>query len=126
MPHILIVDDDSATRRMLRRTLERAGHTVSESEDGNSALRALQSAAADVVITDVIMPGMEGIETIQTLRKRYPTVKIIAMSGGGHIGPDDYLSVAEAFGAARIFKKPFDTDDLLAAIEEVLGRAQKS
>ena len=124
MAHILVVDDDEPFRHMLRRTLERVGHAITEAVDGGAALRILGAAAdtpVDLVITDLIMPGMEGIETIRALRSGYPRVQVIAMSGGGRMRPEGYLEVARAFGAARILIKPFDNAELFTAINAALG-----
>jgi CheY-like chemotaxis protein len=120
MATILLIDDDEAFRSMLRRALQRRGYDVIEAAEGGAALRALSDATVDLVITDIIMPDMEGIETIQALRRTYPNLKIIAMSGGGRMQPDGYLEVAKAFGAFRVFSKPFDNEQLFAAIEEAL------
>lgn len=122
MATILLVDDDEAFRSMLRRTLERAGYVVTEAADGRAALRALSGGATvDLVITDIIMPDMEGIETIRTLRRTHPELKVIAMSGGGRMQPHDYLEVAKAFGAVRVLEKPFENEDLFAAIRVAIG-----
>jgi CheY-like chemotaxis protein len=120
MAHILVIDDDGAFRSMLRRTLQRLGHEVSEAADGSAALRTLREATVDLVMTDIIMPGMEGIETIRALQRDHPQLNVIAMSGGGRIKAEGYLEVAKAFGAVRVLRKPFDREELLAAIEEAL------
>jgi len=120
MATILLVDDDEAVRSMLRRALQRRGYDVIEAAEGGAALRALSSATVDLVITDILMPGMEGIETIQALRRTYPNLKIIAMSGGGRMKPEGYIEVAKAFGAFRVFTKPFDNEELIAAIEDAI------
>lgn len=121
MAQILLIDDDDAFRTMLRRTLERAGHTVIEAEEGQAALRLLSSPAVDLVVTDIIMPGMEGLQTIQELRRTHPRVKVIAISGGGRMEPDGYLKVARAFGAVCALSKPFTNQELFQAIDEALG-----
>ena len=120
MARILVIDDDDAFRRMLRRTLERAGHSVTEAGDGAQGLKVLRDIAVDLVITDLIMPEMEGIETIRALRHDYPELGIIAMSGGGRMTPDGYLAAAKGFGAARVLAKPFENEELFAAIEAAL------
>jgi len=120
MATILVVDDDDGFRSMLRRTLQRAGHTVLEAADGSAALRALRDVTPELVITDIIMPGMEGIETIRAMRRSHPRLAIIAMSGGGRMKPNGYLEMAQAFGASRILSKPFDNDQLFAAVTEAL------
>ncbi len=120
MATILLVEDDEAFRTMLRRALQRRGHSVIEAAEGGAALRTLESATVDLVITDIVMPDMEGIETIRALRRSHPDLQIIAMSGGGRVHPASYLDTAATFGAARVFSKPFDNEDLFAAIDELL------
>ncbi len=120
MAHILLVDDDEACRKVLRRTLQRAGYIVTEAMNGAVALRLLRDASVDLVVTDIIMPEMEGIETIQTLRRTHPQLKIIAMSGGGRIEAEGYLASAKAFGAVDVLRKPFEAAELFAAIEGAL------
>ena len=83
MSHILIIDDDILICQLLRRILEQLGHRVTDAQDGRKGLNAFQADPADLVITDLIMPGMEGIETIMEMKRRFPGTKIIAMSGGG-------------------------------------------
>jgi len=75
----------------------------------------------DLVITDIIMPEKEGLEIITEFRREYPSVKLIAISGGGRIGPANYLKMAKLLGAERTFAKPVDTSQLLSAIEELLA-----
>ncbi len=120
MARILVIDDDEAFRTMLRRTLERAGHEVTEAAEGAAALTALSEQTIDLVITDIIMPGMEGLETIRALRRSMPELKIIAMSGGGRMKPEGYLEAAHAFGAVHVLTKPFENKDLFAAIKRAL------
>src|SRR5689334_3792337 len=98
MSRILLVDDDESFRKMLRLTLAKLGYQVVEAADGREALQRQQTEPAAVMITDLIMPDMEGIETIQEFRSRYPAVKIIAMSGGGRVSATDFLKVAGVFG----------------------------
>ena len=120
--HILLVDDDEAVRSVLRRGLVRAGYEVREAGDGRAALKLLASAPADLVITDLVMPEMEGIEFILALRKTHPKLPVIAMSGGGRaVGPDNYLKIARACGAMKILAKPFETEQLLTAMQELIG-----
>ena len=80
-----------------------------------------RSDPADVVITDIVMPEKEGLETIQELRRDFPGAKIIAMSGGGRIGPKGYLKLAEKLGASRAFAKPFDRMEMVSAVDELLA-----
>ena len=119
--HILIVDDDEAVRSVIRRSLERAGYGVREAREGGAALKLLASAPADLVITDLVMPDMEGIALILSLRKSHPKLPVIAMSGGGRMRPEGYLDIARNCGAARILAKPFDVEDLIAMVQQLLG-----
>jgi DNA-binding NtrC family response regulator len=121
MTHILVIDDDVMICNVLRRTLERSGYTVTEAYDGQKGLAAHKAAPADLVITDMIMPGMEGVETIMQFRRHSPTMKIIAMSGGGMGRGTDYLAIAQKFGAHRIIAKPFTMQAITTAVSEVLG-----
>lgn len=121
MAHILIIDDDELICELLRRTLESAGYRVTEASEGRKGLAAHQATPADLVITDLVMPGMEGIEAIMEFRRRAPKLKIIAMSGGGVGSGGDYLRMASKFGATRTLFKPFMPKDLLSMVAEVLG-----
>lgn len=121
MFRILLADDDHQVRNMLKLTLERAGHEVVEAEDGAQAVRKYKPSAIDLVITDIVMPEKEGIETIMELRSIDPLVKIIAISGGGRINPDDYLNWARRFGVKHTFTKPVNREQMLEAINELMG-----
>jgi CheY-like chemotaxis protein len=121
MPRILVVDDEEQIRRILRLTLERAGHEVDTAADGNEAVAKFDPERHDLVITDIVMPEKEGIETIQELRQVSAGVKIIAISGGGRISPEEYLDWARRFGVHRTFTKPIDRDDLLRTVAELTG-----
>ncbi len=94
MRNILIIDDDEQMRNLLCRAMEYAGFEVEAAADGRKGLRLFEENAYDLVITDLIMPEQEGMETITFLRKKYPDIKIIAISGGGRIGPETYLPAA--------------------------------
>ena len=120
MARILIADDDPGIRALCRRVLERAGYDTEEAADGRAAVESQRQHPADVVLMDILMPTQEGLETIIELRREFPDVKIIAMSGGGLVGPDSYLRVAERLGADRVFEKPFNNDELLAAVDQLL------
>ena len=122
MPRILLVDDDESFRPMLHETLERLGYEVVVAVNGNEALDRYRERPADLVLTDVIMPEKEGLETIREIRREWPDAKIIAMSGGGRTTPENYLKMAQNMGAAKVLTKPFSNRDLLDAIEGVLGR----
>jgi len=120
---ILIVDDDSEIREMLRQFLEKQKHEVRVASDGKEALRLQSEHPAELMITDIVMPEKEGLETIMECRRLSPGIKIIAISGGGKIGAKDYLSVARAFGAQKTLLKPFGLKELSDALQELLGTA---
>jgi DNA-binding response OmpR family regulator len=117
--HILVVDDEAAVRSYLRAVLEEGGYVVSEAADGKEALRLALAEPPGLVITDLVMPEQEGIETIQVLRRRVPHVGIIAISGafGGQ-----FLATAKILGADIILDKPIGAEVLLAKVAEVLTR----
>ena len=117
---ILVVDDDDQLREMLRKMLEKAGYEVIEAADGKEALNLQEKSPSDLMITDIIMPEKEGIDTIMDFRMNYPQVRIIAMSGGGRIGPTEYLDMAEKLGADKTFAKPFSSKAMLATIKDLL------
>ncbi len=117
---ILVIDDDENIRRLLRTILELEGYQVIEASDGGMGLREFAKNPADLVITDLIMPGKEGIETIRELRQKSPDVRIIAISGGGRIGPESYLKMAEGVGALHTMKKPFELVELVEAVARVI------
>ena len=120
MVHILIIDDDATVRTMLKAMLEREGYVVKEASNGVEGQRIYRQSPAQLIITDILMPEKEGIETIMELRREFPEVKIIAISGGGFIGSEEYLEIAKTAGALRALPKPFSREDLLKAIQEIL------
>jgi DNA-binding NtrC family response regulator len=122
MARILLVDDDQAFLSVQEEFLRREGHEVVTAGNGRQALRLVQERDFDLVITDIIMPDQEGIETIVTLRRTRPALKVIAMSGGGRLNSDDYLEMARRFGA-RTLAKPFTRRDLLDAVASSLDAA---
>jgi CheY-like chemotaxis protein len=121
MARILLIDDDEPFRNVLKVSLEQMGHDISEARDGREGVSLYTDGAFDVVITDLIMPDKEGIETIMDLRKLNPAVKIIAMSGGGRVTSVDYLQIARQVGAKRILAKPFLYEDIKGAIEQLMA-----
>jgi CheY-like chemotaxis protein len=116
MARILLIDDDAPFRGMLSQVLEREGHFVVEAEHGREGLERYRESPFDLVITDLLMPEEEGLATIRTLRRVCPTVKIIAMSGGGMTGQLDFLPVAKRLGAHHTLWKPFPRQELLDAV----------
>ena len=123
MGRIMVVEDDPSVRELLREILKRAGHDVIAAGNGKEAIALYKKSPADLIITNILMPEKEGLETIQELRRENPDIKIIAISGGGQIGPADYLEIARRFGAMRTFSKPFDRKELLKAVDELLEEA---
>ena len=120
MARILIIDDESQIRSMLRLMLERAGYEIAEAPDGIDGIRQYRENPADLIITDLIMPNKDGIGMIIELKKEFPEVKIIAMSGGGVNRPEGYLDGAKKLGATRTLTKPIDRDEMLSAVIETL------
>jgi|RhiMethySRZTD1v2_1073278.scaffolds.fasta_scaffold1150316_1 CheY-like chemotaxis protein len=120
MAHLLVIDDDAAVRQTMRRMLLDAGHSVVEADNGATGIAQVTQGAIDVVLTDIIMPGTEGVETIQQIRRLRPNMKIIAMSGS--YSSDAYLSAAAKLGAQAILKKPFRTAELRDTINQVLAQ----
>jgi CheY-like chemotaxis protein len=121
MAKILVIDDDAIVRETIAQVLEARGHRVLSAEDGRRGVAAFRAQQPDLVITDIIMPEQEGIETITEIRGLAPTVKIIAISGGGRIGNADFLKIARHIGAADVIAKPFDPDDLVRRVDRCLG-----
>lgn len=121
MSRILVVDDDEQIRNMLRITLERAEYEVVEACDGCEAATAYREQQIDLVITDIVMPEKEGIELIMELKGIAPDVRIIAISGGGRINPEDYLKWARRFGVTHTFSKPVNREKLLDAVADLLA-----
>ena len=120
MAKILVIDDEPQVRAMLRQMLEREGFEVMDAPDGKEGIKLYQENPTDLIITDIIMPEKEGLETIRELKKDYPDVKIIAISGGRRIEPGEYLLLAERFGAIKTFAKPVQREELLNAVREFL------
>jgi DNA-binding NarL/FixJ family response regulator len=117
---VLVIDDDEQMRTLLRQVMEWSGYTVTDAENGRKGMQRQREHPADLVITDLIMPEQEGLETISKLKKEYPDIKIVAISGGGRIGPEAYLPAAQELGADLVFSKPFDVKEFVAAVRELL------
>ena len=120
MRHVLVIDDNEDMRDLIQLVLERAGYSVTLAPDGEAGLRAQRARPADVVITDIFMPNQDGLETIAALRRDYPAVKVVAMSGGGSkVKGEGTLLTAREIGAHFILLKPFDNDELLQAVQKL-------
>jgi DNA-binding response OmpR family regulator len=115
---ILIIDDDDSFRKMLRQMLEAHGFEVMEASDGEAGIRRQAACPADLIISDIVMPKKDGIETILTIKEQYPDVKIIVVSGFDWYGNEAEIDLARAMGA-RTLKKPFKQKELLAIIKQL-------
>jgi len=125
MPSILLIEDDELFRVALADALTERGYNVTQAGDGAQGVKLFRAAPADLVITDIVMPNKEGLETIEALHRDYPKLGIIAMSGGLAQDAPLYLNIAGVLGANRMLQKPFDLPTLLTAIEEVLAASGK-
>jgi CheY-like chemotaxis protein len=121
MACIVIIDDEDDLRRSMRDALEKDGHEVFEARNGREGLKLLEQHAADLVVTDIMMPETDGIETIIALRRKNAAIRIIAISGGGRIGHTDFLALAQKFGATHLLAKPFRRQQLLDAVRAGLA-----
>jgi DNA-binding response OmpR family regulator len=132
MPSVLIIDDEAEVSQALRRVLERAGFAVTTCLGGDEGLEAFRAAPADLVITDIIMPKVNGIALLQAIRALRAQTRIIAISGGGNFGPlayrpeaittSAYLAAATQAGADAVLTKPFDKQELLDTVQRLLAQ----
>jgi CheY-like chemotaxis protein len=116
---ILLVDDDPAFLDVLARALRAAGHAVDTAPNGEQALRFLAAEVSDILITDIIMPNGDGIELIRAVKRDYPTVRILAISGRGRMRSLDVLDLATQLGADAILTKPLSAEEVLAKLAEI-------
>lgn len=121
MTRVLVADDEDDIRSTLGQFLEEAGYEVALARDGNEAIKIHRQRAADVLVTDIMMPDCDGIELIRFMRGKSPEVRIIAISGGGKIDADRLLNIATMLGAERILQKPIDRNRFLETVEELLS-----
>jgi DNA-binding response OmpR family regulator len=120
MAKILVIDDEPSILLMIKKMLEKAGHEVDMAINGKEGMQIFEKNKADLLITDIIMPEKEGLETIVEMRKQYPDLKIIAISGGGRISADGYLPGAKLLGANMVFQKPLMQKEFLEAVSFLL------
>lgn len=118
MARILVIDDQELVREAILVALEGAGHEVAEAENGQEGITLQKEQPFNLVITDIVMPVKEGVETIQELRRDFDGLKIIAISGGGRSKSDNYLEVAGRLGADKVLPKPFTNAELLTCVDE--------
>ncbi|MBE2213330.1 MAG: response regulator [Opitutaceae bacterium] len=116
---VLVIEDDEAMRAMLVQMLHRLGYDVIPAANGRIALDLLKTATPDFVITDLLMPEKDGIETILELRRSAPSLRVIAISGGGRLSSADYLHMARKLGAVATLEKPFEREQLKAVLEQL-------
>lgn len=121
MATIVVIDDDDGVRETVARMLKGASHAVHEAADGDTGLTLCLEVQPSIVVTDILMPQKEGIETILALKRAAPAIRIIAISGGGRIGSTDILTMARQLGADEVLEKPFRRAELLAAIDRLLA-----
>jgi DNA-binding response OmpR family regulator len=125
MAKILLIDDDELLRRVLSKALEYAGHTIIQAADGQQGIELARATGVELVITDLVMPVREGVETILQLRRERPALPIIAISGD-HSNSKLYLEIAAKIGAKRILSKPFAPAELLKLVDSVLASGDPS
>ena len=133
MGSILIIDDEEDIRDALQMILEGDGYDVKVAADGNEAIALQREEPADLIITDIIMPGRDGITTIRVIKEEFPATRIIAISGGGGVQPTEYapeaitttayLAAAKEIGADKVFTKPFERKDLIQAVDDLFGKS---
>lgn len=121
MFRILVIDDEEAILEVLKICFSREGYEVEVALDGDVGMAIHRTRPVDIVLTDILMPHKEGFETIRELRTEFPDLKIIAMSGGGLNESGTYLDLAKAFGADKIFTKPFELSELKEGVQELLA-----
>lgn len=118
---LLVIDDDASMLEVLQQRLETEGYDVETAQNGVQALQLIRSCAYDLVITDIVMPDMDGIELIRALREEDPDAKIIAISGGGKVSSQHYLHLADRLGADCVLAKPFVWQDLSPLVDKALA-----
>jgi len=118
--HVLVVDDDANIREIVRKVITKLGHQVSEVPDGADALRLLETTAFDLIISDVYMAGVDGMELLLRIHQRHSHVPVVMISGGGYMARDEVLTMAAACGAVATLDKPFTLEQLRATIEPLL------
>ena len=121
MARILVIDDQDSIRRVVRRALEQDGHEVYDASDGKLGMEILERQSFDVVITDIFMPGQDGIVTLRQVRKRFPQVKVIVISGGDSTGVMDLREDAELLGAVKSLQKPFNAREIMDVVRSVVS-----
>ena len=122
MARVLVIDDDEESRTLMKAMLVGVGHEVEEALDGRDGLRKFEERPADLVITDINMPGMDGHQVIVAFRDLHAGIPVVAISGGGSVPKDELLANAAALGAGEVIMKPFEFGQLVGAVERALKR----
>ena len=122
LKNILVIDDEEDIRQVMAEILSSMGYSVTCAVDGLKGVRELGKKRFDLAVTDMLMPEHDGIEFIREAKKRFPQVKLVAMSGGGVIAGSSYLTMATAFGVDAIMEKPFDIAKVLNVVEDLLAQ----
>ena len=127
MTKLLVVDDNADTRQSMKLLLERAGYEVDVAQNGARAVEMQRALSAEILITDIFMPELDGLETIERFRREFPAVKIIAMTGGGmNFNRENYLLSADVAGADAVLRKPFEKSTLLQALQKVVDQPTRA
>jgi DNA-binding NtrC family response regulator len=121
MAHILVIEDDDSVQNLFGQFLETQGFTVSHAINGTEGMLLIKQQKPDLIITDIMMPEMDGLEVIRAVRESHPELPVIAISGGMRAVPINFLPHAKKFGACRVFEKPVSLADMLTAINELLN-----
>ncbi len=120
MAHILIIDDDYAIRELLKEALKADGNEISDAVNGKEGVKTIRRQTTDLVITDIFMPEQEGVETIQEIRAMWPSIPIIAISGGGQYQQHSMMTLCKKIGADKVIQKPFDLADFREEVRNML------
>jgi CheY-like chemotaxis protein len=126
MAHILVMDDETSVRSLFGQLLESAGYSVVLASDGREGLRLMKQQKPDLIITDIMMPEMDGLELLMNIRKQHLDVPVIAISGGMKTQAVNFLPQAKKLGAQRVFIKPVELSALLQAVQELLSESAKN
>ncbi len=122
MAKILLIEDDDDARTLMANVLQQSGHTVIQAGNGTRGMYEFHRMSPDLVVTDVIMPGQEGIETVRRIRQHNPQTQLLVISGGGRWNSAEYcLSTAKKLGANRVLEKPFTREDFIEEVQALVG-----
>ena len=125
-PHILVIDDDELIRSLVKEILSRNNYQVDEAENGKVGLQKCKSRDYDLIITDIVMPEMEGISLIQKLNEFHPGIPVIAMTGNAHGRMDEFLELSQQLGANAVLAKPLHKDELVSTVTSLLESSVQS